>query len=107
MTDRRDPIHELTYQFLEYDIQAVRSRISLMEKRIMATLAEVVAALAAAKTTAEEERAEVVSALATLTAEITALKEQIAAGGAVTEADLDAVVAQITEVTATIEAIQA
>lgn len=71
----------------------------------MATLQQVVDAVAALQATTEEEQLEVAAAMDGLRAQITALQEQIAAGANVTPADLDALIVSLDAASSAVETI--
>jgi len=77
------------------DIKQMLAPLIRQGERIMATLADVQAALTKASEDATAEKAEVAAAIQALTEEIRVLQEQIATGSAVTSADLDALIIQV------------
>jgi len=79
------------------------SKLTKLGDSIMATLAEVKAALDALATKATTEKEEVTAALAELTTTIEALQEAVNGGAQVTAEDLDGLVATIGEIGTQVE----
>jgi len=84
-------------------LKQLLSPLNTLGAKIMATLDDVKAALAAAAEAATNEKAEVGTKLDNLNVQIQALKDQIAGGTLVTAADLDALVTQINGIATDVE----
>jgi flagellar hook-associated protein FlgK len=91
---------------INLNIRFIDSHLSTEgEKTIMATLADITAALDTLQADTDAKNAQVTSDLAALAKQITDLQAQIAAGGSVTPADLDSVLAKITGIDDKVKAI--
>jgi hypothetical protein len=93
-------VHHYVHFDNETDIKKLLTKLTKNGELIMATLADVQAALSLVALAATQEKAEVNTALAALNTTILSLQAQLANGTQVTATDLDTIVGTITGIAA-------